>query len=145
MQPVICLSHLGITVSDINASIAFYTQLGFVQLYTDANDQWTRVGLALGDVVLELFTRPGSPGGQPDPFYPQEFGLPKIAFTVGNLDAMFAETVAAGLHNHGPITDTPVSRFFFVFDPDGTPIQFHQFNDAQERVTHLFPDSSPRR
>ena len=138
MQPVICLSHLGITVSDIDASVAFYAQLGFVRRYDDVNDEWTRVGLALGDVVLELFSRNGSPDGPVDPFYPQAFGLPKIAFTVDDLDAVYDATVAAGWPNHGPITNTPVSRFFFVFDPDGTPIQLHEFDGGQERVADLF-------
>lgn len=136
-----CVSHLGITVSQLDASIAFYTEvLGFVRRFDDVQDGWTRVGLAIGDIQLELFSalpeRP--PGRAIDPFYPMELGRPKIALTVVDVDATYDRVLAAGITPLCPITTTRVSRFFFISDPDGTPIQLHEFTGGQQRVTELF-------
>jgi catechol 2,3-dioxygenase-like lactoylglutathione lyase family enzyme len=52
-----CFSHVGITVSDIDAAVAFYTKiLGCAPLFEDVEDGWARVGLAIGDIQLELFS-----------------------------------------------------------------------------------------
>ena len=136
-----CLSHLGITVSQLDTSIEFYTQvLGFVRRFEDVQDGWTRVGLAIGDILIELFSPPLTrpPGAPVDPFYPTELGRPKIALTVVDVDATYQRLIAAGITPLCPIISTRVSRFFFITDPDGTPIQLHEFNGGQQRVTELF-------
>ena len=54
---VVCFSHVGITVKDLEASLEFYGNLfGFERLFEDAHDDWRRVGLKVGDVQLELFS-----------------------------------------------------------------------------------------
>lgn len=37
-----------------------------------------------------------------------------------------------------PITTTRVSRFFFIADSDGTPIQLQEFGGARSRLAELF-------
>ena len=79
---VVCFSHVGITVSDLDASLEFYGRLfGFERLFDDVHDDWRRVGLRIGDVQLELFSpaRRRGPSGGIDPYYPMPFGAPKIA------------------------------------------------------------------
>ena len=144
-QPTVnvrCFSHLGITVTDLDRAIDFYTRvLGFNRLFEDIEEGWTRVGLGIGDIQLELFsTWPGA-NGRPtiDPFYPKELGRPKIALTVFDVEATYARLVASGVTPLCPIVTTSASQFFFITDPDGTPIQLHQFNGGLERVTDLFP------
>ena len=76
-----CFSHLGITVSQLDTSIEFYTEvLGFVRRFEDVQDGWTRVGLAIGEILLELFSPPPEqrPGPAVDPFYPTKLGRQKI-------------------------------------------------------------------
>jgi hypothetical protein len=46
--------------------------------------------------------------------------------------------VAAGVTPLCPIVTTSASKFFFITDPDGTPIQLHQFLGGEQRVTELF-------
>src|SRR5258705_6574098 len=126
-----CFSHLGVTVSDLAASIDFYTRvLGFVRRYEDVRKGWTRVGLAMGNMVVELFSpRPAATPEQPfDPFYPTSFGRPKIALTVADVAATYERLGAARITPKCPIVSTSMSRFFFIADPDGTPIQLHEFS-----------------
>ena len=79
---VVCFSHVGITVRDLDASLEFYGRLfGFERLFDDVHDEWRRVGLRIGDVQLELFTPVPTrgPGEGIDPYYPMSFGAPKVA------------------------------------------------------------------
>jgi catechol 2,3-dioxygenase-like lactoylglutathione lyase family enzyme len=138
---VTCFSHLGLTVSDLGASVDFYRHvLGFVRCYEDEQDGWTRVGMASGDTVVELFSRRSAPaaGRVVDPMYPMEFGRPKMALTVADVEATYDRLVAAGITPLCPVTTTSVSRFFFITDPDGTPIQLHEFSGGQRRLAELF-------
>jgi catechol 2,3-dioxygenase-like lactoylglutathione lyase family enzyme len=142
---VVCFSHVGITVSDLEASLEFYCNLfGFERLFDDAHDDWRRVGLRVGDVQLELFSPfPGrAPDDALDPYYPTDFGRPKIALTVSDVDATFEQLVAKGVEPLCPVELTPRSKFFFVADPDGTPIQLHEFLGGELRVTDLHRPAS---
>ena len=97
---VMCFSHVGVTVSDLEASLEFYESLfGFERLFDDAHDSWRRVGLKVGDVSLELFSPFPSrtPHDALDPYYPMEFGRPKIALTVSDVDATYHRSVANGV------------------------------------------------
>jgi len=57
-----------------------------------------------------------------------ELGRPKIALTVVDLEGSYERLVAAAITPLCPIVSTSVSRFFFITDPDGTPIQLHEFS-----------------
>jgi hypothetical protein len=98
------------------------------------------VGLALGDIILELFSGhpAGGIGDNFNPFYPVGFGRPKIALTVPDADAAYAQAVAAGVTPKCPITVTSVSKFFFITGPDGTPVQLQEFSGGRRRLTELF-------
>jgi catechol 2,3-dioxygenase-like lactoylglutathione lyase family enzyme len=141
-EPVIqvtCLSHFGFTVTDLQRSVDFYsTVLGFEQCMENRESDWTRIGMRLGDVMLELFSR--HPGGTEaiNPFYPMPLGRPKIALTVDDAPAAYDRLVAAGITPLCDIVTTAVSQFFFIQDPDGTPIQLQWFAGGRTRVVQLF-------
>lgn len=140
--PVTCLSHLGITVSDLVVATDFYTRvLGFSQKYANNEQNWARVGLALGDIVIELFSRhPGTDADDSfDPFYPGSFGRPKIALTVPDAGSAFESALSAGITPRCSITETSVSKFFFITDPDGTLIQLQEFSGGRSHLSDLFP------
>jgi catechol 2,3-dioxygenase-like lactoylglutathione lyase family enzyme len=137
---VMCISHVGVTVRDLETSLEFYEGLlGFERLFDDVHDDWRRVGLKVGDVSLELFSPfPGRTAHDAlDPYYPVEFGRPKIALTVLDVEATHDRLVANGLQPLCAVVLTPRSRFFFIADPDGTPIQLHEFLSGELRVTEL--------
>jgi predicted enzyme related to lactoylglutathione lyase len=114
--------------------------LGFAVRFTDEEVGWTRVGLSVGDTLLELFSPRSATaiGNTVDPFYPKDLGRPKIALTITDVEGTYDRLVAADIPPLCPITSTPVSRFFFITDPDGTPIQLHEFSGGRQRVTELF-------
>ncbi|WP_007507766.1 VOC family protein [Pseudofrankia saprophytica] len=138
---IVCFSHLGITVTDISASVDFYTRiLGLVRRFTDERDGWTRVGLEVNGTMVELFSPHVSADlwHSIDPFYPKDLGRPKIALTVADAAATYQSLIEAGITPLCPVTTTRVSAFFFIADPDGTPIQLQEFLDGQQRVAELF-------
>jgi catechol 2,3-dioxygenase-like lactoylglutathione lyase family enzyme len=141
-----CFSHLGVTVSNLDVSVDFYMRvLGFTRLFKDIENGWSRIGLGIGDIQLELFSPP--PPATSDqginPFYPCELGRPKVALTVDDVAGTYERLVAAGVTPLCPIVTTPASKFFFISDPDGTPIQLHEFLGGQQRVTELFRHQAP--
>jgi catechol 2,3-dioxygenase-like lactoylglutathione lyase family enzyme len=135
-----CFSHVGVSVGDLERSVEFYMGLfGFEKRFENREDGWARVGLRVGDVQLELFSpHPGRQGDVLDPYYPIQFGRPKLALTVDDVTATYARLVGAGIKPLCSVVTTPASRFFFIEDPDGTPIQLHEFNGGVLRVVDLF-------
>ncbi|UGQ11482.1 VOC family protein [Yinghuangia sp. ASG 101] len=134
-------SHLGITVTDLARSTAFYTEVfGFRVLYENVEPAWKRVGLVLDSTVLELFgPHPVGQALEPiDMLYPVPYGRPKIALTVADVDAAHAALTKRGVPLLGPVTETGRSRLLFALDPDGTPIQLQQFRDGQHRLAAVF-------
>ena len=143
-----CVSHVGMTVSNLARSVSFYEELGFRVRFQADQPTWSRVGMTLdGDgMLLELFSphHPPAIGRSLDVLYPVEYGRPKIALTVADIEAAYEKVVAMGFLTLGPIEATPVSRLFFVLDPDRTPIQLHSFRDGQARVSELFVGDDAR-
>jgi glyoxylase I family protein len=134
-------SHVGLTVTDLDRSLDFYTQvLGFAVRFEARGERWSRVGLGVDELTLELFSP--HPVGQPlepvDMLYPGPYGRPKIALTVGDVDAAHQALAARGVPVLGPVFATGVSKLIFVLDPDGTLIQLHQFDAGHRRVSDLW-------
>ena len=131
------LSHVGLTVTDIDRSTAFYRDiLGFKIRFEFRAETWCRVGLSVDEVLLELFS-PFPGGDRPlsdHMMYPGPYGRPKIALTVTDVERAYEALLAAGQDVVGPVCETPVSKLIFLRDPDGTWIQLHQFGGGQLRV-----------
>jgi catechol 2,3-dioxygenase-like lactoylglutathione lyase family enzyme len=112
--------------------------LGFRTCFESRGDRWSRVGLAVDELVLELFSPfPGGSSESPDMMYPGEYRRPKIALTVADVDAAHAALTAGGVLVLGPVCVTAVSRLIFVLDPDGTMVQLHQFDGGHLRVGNV--------
>ncbi len=127
-------SHVCIGVSDIEASLAFYTAvLGMdvvfdVELEGAALDSVTggaarqgrMVGGLIGGTMVELLSLGAVP---PTPSGPH-LGYTNMSFRVDDLDA----TYDAVRRDHpdvraDPAVDIGGVRMFFIYDPDGTPIE----------------------
>jgi glyoxylase I family protein len=127
-------SHICIGVSDIEASLAFYTGVlgmdvvfdvelegaGLDSVTGGAAQQGRMIGGLIGAAMVELL----SLGAVPDCPSGPHLGYTNISFRVDDLDA----TYDAVTHRHpGVRADPPVDiggvRMFFIYDPDGTPIE----------------------
>lgn len=135
-------SHLGLCVSDLEASLRFYCEgLGFVaaERYTLDSAELPGLDSALevdgatvvvsqfvrsGDFAIELlgYERPASTG-RPSSSRGQ-LGMTHLAFHVDELDATIARAVASG----GTVIESTRSdlgvQLVFLADPDGVRVEF---------------------
>jgi glyoxylase I family protein len=135
-----CISHIAITVADIDRSIDFYRSvLGFELLVDNRTAGTPRASVVLGDTALELFEGPaGIESYVPEP---TTFGLPKLALTVEDVGQAVAALEALGVEVWGERFQTPVSSLIWIRDPDGVPIQLHAFASGARNVVELFAGS----
>ncbi|MBO9523602.1 MAG: VOC family protein [Nocardioidaceae bacterium] len=139
-------SHVGVAVSDLERSVAFYTAvLGFTVLYRMdfANDEvavtmeqegaFRSAMLVRGDIRVELLQWEDVPitGGGRRPM--TELGFTHLSFRVddiGELDEAVAayggEVVAHTRQVLGDPGDPAAPRLVYLTDPDGTRIELMQ-------------------
>lgn len=131
------VSHVGITVSDMDRAVAFYRDvLGWEQLFDERLsgpelDALTgRPGTSLracggrigaGRVELMQFD-----GGPTEPHGPG-LGLGTLSIEVDDIDACHTELSAQGVTVLGPPVELHGTRMFFVLDPDGQPIELVEY------------------
>ena len=118
------VDHVGITVQDLERSIAFYAKLGFavVRRMTTASNgiAFVRNGLA----ELELF---GPKTGVPGPARTlHEDEIQHIAFHVDAIDDAVATLEGRGITFTSAVQRTRTRAHVFFTDPDGTPLQLLQ-------------------
>jgi catechol 2,3-dioxygenase-like lactoylglutathione lyase family enzyme len=134
------VNHVGLTVSDLDASVGFYTRVvGMtVQVRTTSGGPWFDTltgndGAVIGVVMLES---PGvvlqlveyeQGGGGAAPTGHNRVGNVHLCINVDDVDATRDRVVAAGLPAT-PIVALPVPgmRSFYTADPDGVPVEFLQ-------------------
>jgi catechol 2,3-dioxygenase-like lactoylglutathione lyase family enzyme len=127
-------SHICVGVSDIEASLAFYTGVlgmdvvfdvelegaGLESVTGGAAQRGRMIGGLIGAAMVELL----SLGAVPECPSGPHLGYTNMSFRVDDLDATY-QTVTR--HHPGVRADPPVDiggvRMFFVYDPDGTPIE----------------------
>jgi glyoxylase I family protein len=151
--PVQSFSHVCIGVSDIEASVAFYTAVLGMDVVFDvalegaaldsvtggAAQQGRMVGGLIGAAMVELLSLGAVPAGPSGP----HLGYTNISFRVDDLDATYHSVRRQHL---GVRTDAPVDiggvRMFFIYDPDGTPIELLELPAGISSTLQLWrPDS----
>jgi len=135
-------SHIGIGVSDLDASIRFYSDVfGFAELYRldfngnevaatmEQEGAFRSAMLLRGDVRIELLQWVDVPtsGGGKKPM--TELGFTHLSFRVDEIDDLTDAVVAAGGAVHpqtlsfvGP-EGSPQTGLLYYTDPDGTRIE----------------------
>jgi catechol 2,3-dioxygenase-like lactoylglutathione lyase family enzyme len=137
---VTLVNHVGLTVSDIDASVAFYVDVvGLaVQTRTSSGGRWFDaltgndgavldvVMLGSPEVVVQLVRYERGGGGATATGHSRP-GNVHLCINVDDVDAKRAAVVAAGLPAT-PIVALPVPgmRSFYTADPDGVPVEFLQ-------------------
>ena len=108
-----------IHVTDLAASIRFYEDvMGMKVTKRFASGPDIEIAfMADGPTEIELLCNKQEELGQYQPF-------PSFGFAVEDLDQAMAEMKVKGVAiTKGPFQPNPSTRFFFIQDPDGVPLQ----------------------
>ena len=136
MQPVpIKLENVGIAVRDLDATIAFFTDLGLTVLGRDTvSGSWTDTAVGLdgnhariamlqtpdGHGRLELFEYIHPAAIETEPTRPNEIGMHRVAFSVDDIDAALATAATHGCYPlRGVATYEDVYKLTYVRGPSG--------------------------
>jgi catechol 2,3-dioxygenase-like lactoylglutathione lyase family enzyme len=116
--------HLGLRVSDLERSLAFYTALGYAELGRVPETEFGSLTmLQLPDdpfVSLELVHDPARPV--------EDIGaVNHLVVQVDDLDATVAQVTARGIAPEPPTDPGPGIRTSWVIDPDGYRIELVQW------------------
>jgi catechol 2,3-dioxygenase-like lactoylglutathione lyase family enzyme len=126
--------HLGLPVTDLERSKAFYLNFGFIEIMrTDLPPQAQPIRVAMlekAGFTLELYQLPGA--DREEVATRQDGHIDHIALNVLDIDVAFTEIKAAGLEILEP--DAPVFlpfwahgvKFFTIRGPDGEKVEFNQ-------------------
>ena len=118
--------HPVLMARDVAASLAFYGRLGFAEAFRDQPAAPRYAGVRRGPVELHLQWADPSQWAHPG-------DRPAYRFLTPDVDALYAEAVAAGVVTPGPAggpygapADTPWgTREFHLRDPGGNVLQFY--------------------
>lgn len=122
------IHHIAILCSDYDKSKHFYTSvLGLTiiqEIYREERDSY-KLDLALnGEYIIELFSFPNPPER---PSRPEAAGLRHLAFEVNSIEQTRQYIIG---HNCAAeeirIDEFTNKKFFFMSDPDNTPIEFYE-------------------
>lgn len=146
-------SHVCVGVSDIEASCKFYTAVlgmdvvfdvelagaGLDSVTGGAAQQGRMIGGLIGGVMVELLLL----GAVPETPSGPHLGYTNMSFRVDDLDATY-DTVRR--HHPGVRAEAPVDiggvRMFFIYDPDGTPVELLELPGGASSTVQLWrPDA----
>jgi lactoylglutathione lyase len=125
--------HLGIPVTDLERSVAFYRRLGFEPVMSsdfDLNgDKGKMSMLQRGEMIIELYQFP--PAELAEIKTRKDGHIDHMAFDVSDVDATYQWMKAEGF---APIEPAPVflpfwkngCRYFNIAGPDGERLEFNQ-------------------
>jgi catechol 2,3-dioxygenase-like lactoylglutathione lyase family enzyme len=136
------VNHVGITVTDLDASIEFYVGVvGFELMHRTppVSRSWfdtltwnegavvESAMLSCGPVVLQL-VRYRNGGGGIGPMGHNVIGSVHLCMATDDVEEKHASVTETGLHRPTPIVDIDDYglRSFYVEDPDGVPVEFVQ-------------------
>jgi glyoxylase I family protein len=131
----ITLENVGIAVRDLEATIAFFTDLGLSVVGRDTvSGEWadTAVGLDGNHVNIAMLQTPDGNGRlelfeyihpeaiETEPTLPHEIGMHRVAFAVDDLDEALRIAARHGCHPlRGVATYEDVYRLTYVRGPSG--------------------------
>jgi catechol 2,3-dioxygenase-like lactoylglutathione lyase family enzyme len=138
----ITLENVGIAVRDLEATIAFFTDLGLTVLGRDTvSGEWadTAVGLDGNHVQVAMLATPDGNGRlelfeylhpdaiETEPTRPNEIGMHRVAFSVDDLDEALAVAARHGCRPlRGVATYEDLYRLTYVRGPSGIIVMLAQ-------------------
>lgn len=124
----LAVHHIGINVSDLGRSVAFYERLGFERLSVIPAAAGLEIAfLSLGTLHVELFMHTEEEL-RATPREDATLGFRHLALATGDIEADAAALKADGvIPAETPIRDLPNGmRLLFFTDPDGVPLELVQ-------------------
>ena len=138
----ITLENVGIAVRDLDATIAFFTDLGLVVVGRDTvSGEWTDTAVGLdgnhakiavlqtpdGHGQLELFEYLHPDAIETEPTLPNEIGMHRVAFSVDDLDASLAVAATHGCYPlRGVATYGDAYKLTYLRGPSGILVMLAQ-------------------
>ncbi|HQV92371.1 MAG TPA: VOC family protein [Phycicoccus sp.] len=138
----ITLENVGIAVRDIDAAIAFFTDLGLTVMGRDTiRGEWADTAVGLdgnhakiavlqtpdGHGQLELFEYLHPAAIETEPTLPHEIGMHRVAFSVDDLDASLEIAARHGCHPlRGIANYQDVYRLTYLRGPSGILVMLAQ-------------------
>jgi catechol 2,3-dioxygenase-like lactoylglutathione lyase family enzyme len=138
------VNHVGLTVTDLAQSVAFYRDVVGLDVQVDhfrtggtwfdtltGNSGAVVEGAMLGDDSFSLQLLEYAEGGEPEPMTGHNrVGNLHLSINVADVEAKREEIVMRGARDATPIVELPVpgGRSFYVHDPDGVPVEFMQLD-----------------
>ena len=136
------LENIGIAVRDIEAAIAFFTDLGLTVLGRDTvSGEWAETAVGLdgnhakiavlqtpdGQGRLELFEYIHPDAIETEPTRPNEIGMHRVAFSVDDLDEALEIAASHGCHPlRGVATYEDVYKLTYLRGPSGILVMLAQ-------------------
>jgi glyoxylase I family protein len=136
----ITMENVGIAVRDLDATIAFFTDLGLTVMGRDTvSGEWadTAVGLNGNHAKIAMLQTPDGQGRlelfeyihpeaiETSPTLPNEIGMHRIAFSVDNIDTALEIAARHGCHPlRGVATYQDVYKLTYVRGPSGIIVKF---------------------
>ena len=134
------LNHVGLTVTDLDASVAFYTEVAgmeFLRRGFKTGGEWfdtlTHNDGAVIDAAhvgfdsfsLQLVQYHQGEGGRSQTGH-NRIGNMHLCIDVDDVDGKHAEITGLGAHSPTAIVDVAggPARSFYIEDPDGIPVEF---------------------
>ena len=138
----IALENVGIAVRDLDATIAFFTDLGLTELGRDeVSGEWSDTAVGLdgnhakiamlqtpdGHGRLELFEYLHPAAIETEPTVANEIGMHRVAFSVDDLDAALEVAARHGCHPvRGVANYQDIYRLTYVRGPSGILVMLAQ-------------------
>ena len=138
----IALENVGIAVRDLDAAIAFFTDLGLTVIGRDTvSGEWTDTAVGLdgnhariamlqtpgGQGTLELFEYIHPDAIETEPTRPNEIGMHRVAFSVDDIDAALEIAAKHGCYPlRGVATYEDIYKLTYVRGPSGILVMLAQ-------------------
>lgn len=155
------VNHTGISVSDMERSLAFYEGiLGLERVFDsdvdDIPDLNAVVGmekargrvtwLVAGDTMIELWQW-NQPSGRdlPGDYCPADRGVTHFALQVDDVDELYRRVVDGGFHANSQPLDLDMHKTTYIRGPDGEIIEILEDRVTPEWLARLREDAQRRR
>tara|TARA_A100001037_G_scaffold298327_1_gene321849 strand:- start:21786 stop:22322 length:537 start_codon:yes stop_codon:yes gene_type:complete len=155
------VNHTGISVSDMERSLAFYRDLLGLELVFDSDlddvpplnavvgmdEARGRVTwLRAGDTMIELWQW-DSPQGRPlpDDYRPADKGVTHYALEVDDVDELYERVVAAGFHANTKPLDLGLHKTTYIRGPDDEIIEILEDRATDEWLAELTEQTRKQR
>ncbi|SFI57681.1 VOC family protein [Caulobacter sp. UNC279MFTsu5.1] len=140
-------SHIALEVADLERSLQFYTSVLGLEIFYDERQTATPPsikGVVAGFAIELAQIQPPPAANGPTQVKPPA-GAPCVAFTVEDAIGAHGRLRAAGVSVESAVKEVQGVKFFYVYDPDGYPMELIEFPPGARALADLrrYFDATP--